>query len=47
VLANRSEVTLVGVLGHCGIPGNEEADEIIKQGATMTLLNPQPALGIS
>jgi hypothetical protein len=34
------------VLGHCGIPGNEKADELARQGTAMTLLGPEPALGI-
>jgi hypothetical protein len=34
------------VSGHCGIPGNKNADELARQGAAMTLLGPEPALGI-
>jgi hypothetical protein len=31
---------------HCGIPGNENADKLARQGAAMSLLVPEPALGI-
>lgn len=43
VLANPTEVILIWVPGHCGIPGNEKADELARQCAAMTLLGPQPA----
>jgi ribonuclease HI len=43
VLANRNEVTLIW---DCGIPVNEKADKLARQGAAMTLLSPQTALGI-
>jgi hypothetical protein len=46
VLANQNEVTLIWVLGHCGIPGNEKADKLARQGAAMMLLGPEPVLGI-
>jgi hypothetical protein len=45
-LANRNEVTLMWVPGHCGILGNEKADELARQGAAKPLLGPEPALGI-
>jgi ribonuclease HI len=28
VLANRNEVTLIWMPGHCGIPDNEKVDEL-------------------
>jgi hypothetical protein len=34
------------VPGHCSIPGNEKADKLVRQAAAMTLLGPEPALGI-
>jgi hypothetical protein len=46
VLANRNEVTLIWVTGRCGIPGSEKADKLAWQGAAMTLLGPESALGI-
>jgi hypothetical protein len=34
------------VPGLCGIPGSEKADELARQGVTLLLFGPQPALGI-
>jgi len=45
-LASLNEVTLTWMLGHRGIPGNEEADKLARQVSTMLLLGPEPALGI-
>jgi ribonuclease HI len=45
-LASLNEVTLVGVQGHCGIPGNEKADKLARQASDMSLLGPELALGI-
>jgi hypothetical protein len=46
VLANQNEVTLIWVPGHCGVPGSDKADRFARQGAVITLLGPQPPLGI-
>jgi ribonuclease HI len=41
-----NEVTLIWVPGHCGIPGNKEADKLARQVSAISLLGPELALGI-
>jgi ribonuclease HI len=45
-LAGLNEVTLVWVLGHCGIRDNEEADKLARQASAMPLSGSEPALWI-
>jgi ribonuclease HI len=46
-LANQNDVTLAWIPGHYGLPGNEKAAKLARQGAAMSLVGPEPALGIS
>jgi ribonuclease HI len=45
-LAGRNELILAWVPGHCGIPGNEEANRIARQASCLPLQGPELALGI-
>ena len=42
-----NNIKLQWVPAHCGIIGNEKADEIAKRGATKTFFGPEPFAGIS
>jgi ribonuclease HI len=46
-LARKNEVELIWVPGHTGVPGNEEADQLAKQGSETPFMAPEPAIGIS
>lgn len=46
-LASRNEVTLYWVPGHCGIEGNELADELARSGSETRFIGPEPFCGVS
>lgn len=45
-LASRNEVTLYWVTGHCGIEGNEIANNLARQGEASSFVGPEPFCGV-
>lgn len=45
-LATVSRVTLKWVPGHCGVPGNERADELAAEGADKAYYGPEPLIPV-
>jgi len=45
-LAEHNRVHLVWALGHVGIGGNEIADQLAREGSSLLLIGPEPALVI-
>lgn len=46
-LSRENTVTLIWVPGHCGIEGNESADQAARLGAKTVVFGPEPVLAIS
>jgi len=44
-LARDNEVILSWVPGHCGVLGNERADELARNGSSSEFIGPEPAVG--
>src|SRR6202012_1647205 len=44
-LSRDNEVTLTWVPGHSGVQGNEEADELARNGSSSSFIGPEPAIG--
>jgi ribonuclease HI len=42
-----NEVKLLWVPGHCGIEGNEEADQLARLGSSSTPITPEPVVGMA
>ena len=47
VLAEHNEVQIEWIPGHCGLRGNEKADELARAGALMPYSGPEPCLGVA
>lgn len=46
-LSCRNKVNLYWVPGHCGIEGNEKADQLAKLGSSQQFIGPEPFIGLS
>lgn len=47
VVSRNNRVELLWIPGHTGLIGNEAADELARQAASMPYIGPEPALGIT
>lgn len=46
-IGKRNRLTLVWIPGHSGLEGNERADSLAREGASLAFIGPEPVLGIS
>ena len=46
-LSLSNKVSLIWMPGHTGIEGNEEADNLAREGSKMTFIGPEPVFGIA
>jgi ribonuclease HI len=46
-LVKANSVTLIWVPGHANVQGNENADELAREGSAMDFVGPEPALPLS
>ncbi|KAJ8910272.1 hypothetical protein NQ315_003339 [Exocentrus adspersus] len=46
-VGRTNRLTLVWIPGHVGLKGNEVADSLVRRGATLEFIGPEPVLGLS